>query len=46
LTLGGEDRLRPERDYTRITLWAVLVLGVALLGAMTWHLARSMPKGE
>lgn len=46
LTLGGEGRLRPGWDYTRIALWAVLVLSVALLGAMTWHLARSMPKGK
>ena len=44
LALGGEGRLRPALDYTRIALWAVLALGVVLLGAMTWHLARSMPK--
>ena len=44
LALGGEGRLRPALDYTRIALWAVLALGVVLLGAMTWHLARSMAK--
>jgi hypothetical protein len=46
MTLGGEERLRSERDYAKLALWAVLVLGVALLAAMTWHLARSMPKGK
>ena len=42
LSLGGEDRLRPERNFTRIALWAVLGLGVILLGAMAWHLVRTM----
>jgi len=42
VTLGGEDRLLPERDFTRIVLWAVLGLGVILLGAMAWHLVRTM----
>lgn len=41
-TLGGEERLKTPRPYTRIALWAVLGLGVALLGAMAWHLARGM----
>ena len=41
-TLGGEERLKTPRPYMRIALWAVLCLGVALLGAMAWHLARGM----
>lgn len=43
--LGGEERLRPARNWTRVVLWAVLGLGVALLGAMAWHLSRS-PEGR
>ena len=41
-SLGGEERLRPATDITRIALWAVLGLGVALLGAMAWHLGRGL----
>ncbi len=41
-SLGGEERLRPARSYTKMLLWAVLGLGVAMLGAMAWHLARNM----
>ncbi|WP_043775438.1 DUF3999 domain-containing protein [Desulfomicrobium escambiense] len=41
-SLGGEGRLKPPLEYTKIALWAVLGLGVALLGAMAWHLARGM----
>jgi hypothetical protein len=41
-SLGGEERLRPATDVTRIALWAVLGLGVTLLGAMAWHLGRGL----
>lgn len=41
-TLGGEERLKPPLAYTKVALWAVLGLGVALLGAMAWHLARGL----
>jgi hypothetical protein len=41
-TLGGEDRLRPVRSYTRMLLWAVLGLGAALLGWMAWRLTRTL----
>ena len=41
-TLGGEERLKPPLAYTKVVLWAVLGLGVALLGAMAWHLARGL----
>jgi hypothetical protein len=40
--LGGEERLRPVRTYTKLVLWAVLGLGVALLGWMAWRLARNL----
>ena len=43
-SLGGEDRLRPAPSFTKIVLWAVLGLGVALLGAMAWHLARGLAR--
>jgi hypothetical protein len=43
--LGGAERLRSARNWTRLVLWAVLGLGVALLGAMAWHLARN-PEGR
>lgn len=42
VALGGADRLLPERNFTRIVLWAVLGLGVILLGAMAWQLVRTM----
>ena len=41
-TLGGEDRLRPVRSYTKVLLWAVLGLGAALLGWMAWRLTRTL----
>ncbi len=41
-TLGGEDRLRPVRSYTKMLLWAVLGLGAALLGWMAWRLTRTL----
>ena len=41
-TLGGDERLKPPLAYTKVALWAVLGLGVGLLGAMAWHLARGM----
>lgn len=40
--LGGEDRLLPERSYTRIVLWSVLGLGVILLGFMAWQLIATL----
>lgn len=43
--LGGAERLLPARNFTKLILWAVLGLGVALLGAMAWHLARN-PEGR
>jgi len=40
--LGGEGLLRPARSHTKMVLWAVLGLGVALLGAMALHLVRNL----
>jgi hypothetical protein len=42
MVLGGEDRLLPEPDHTGLVLWAVLGLGVILLGFMAWQLVRTM----
>jgi len=44
VALGGPDRLQPARNFTKIVLWAVLALGVVLLGSMAWHLVRTMDK--
>jgi hypothetical protein len=43
--LGGAARLRPARDLRRVTLWGVLVLGVALLAWMAWRLSRQIQSG-
>lgn len=45
LELGGEARLSPPPEplpWRQILLWAVLLLGVALLAAMAWQLSRQL----
>lgn len=41
-TLAGPARLREAVDYKKWTLWAILVLGVAVLGFMAYRLARQI----
>ena len=41
-TLAGESASREAIDWKRWTLWASLVLGVALLAWMAWRLARQL----
>lgn len=43
--LGGEARLKEQIDWKRWSLWGALVLGVLVLGAMAWRLARQMDAG-
>ena len=40
--LGGTSRLRPAFDLRRGALWAVLLLGVAVLAWMAWRLSRQL----
>jgi hypothetical protein len=40
--LGGEARLRETVDWKRWSLWGALILGVVILGAMAWRLARQL----
>lgn len=45
VTLGGAQRLQPPpvpRPWKQWLLWAVLVLGVLVAGAMAWRLYRQM----
>lgn len=42
VVLGGEDRLLPEPGHAGLVLWAVLGLGVILLGFMAWQLVRTL----
>jgi len=42
VVLGGEDRLLPEPNHAAFVLWAVLGLGVVLLGFMAWQLVRTL----
>ena len=42
VVLGGEDRLLPEPNHAGFVLWAVLGLGVVLLGFMAWQLVRTL----
>lgn len=42
--LGGEARRREAIDWKRWSLWAALVLGVLILGAMAWRLMRQLDK--
>jgi hypothetical protein len=44
--LGGESRLKEKIDWKRWSLWSVLVLGVLVLGAMAWRLARQLDAGK
>ncbi|MEQ8662785.1 MAG: DUF3999 family protein, partial [Gammaproteobacteria bacterium] len=46
--LGGESRRRPlapALPWQRIALWAVLVAGVLMIGAMAWRLYGEMRRG-
>lgn len=40
--LGGEARLQEQIDWKRWSLWGVLGLGVLVLGAMAWRLAKQL----
>src|SRR5450631_980824 len=40
--LGSLDQAKPPREYRRATLWAVLVIGVIVLGWMAWQLSRQL----
>lgn len=40
--LGGAARREEAVDWKRWSLWAALVFGVAVLGAMAWRLLRQM----
>jgi len=45
IVLGGPRRLSPEPQPVptrRIVLWSILLLGVLVVAAMAWHLARRM----
>jgi hypothetical protein len=47
VALGGDARLRPSRapiPWRTLVLWAVLVLGVAILGWMAWRLLHQMSR--
>jgi hypothetical protein len=41
-TLAGAARLRAQTDYKKWTLWAILILGVFVLAAMAYRLARQV----
>jgi len=40
--LGSLEQAKPPREYRRAALWAVLILGVAVLGWMAWQLSRQL----
>lgn len=40
--LGGEARREAAVDWKRWSLWAALILGVLILGAMAWRLTRQL----
>ena len=40
--LGSLDQATPPREFRRATLWAVLTVGVVLLGWMAWRLSRQL----
>jgi len=44
--LGGEARLKETVDWKRWSLWGALILGVVILGAMAWRLARQLDTGS
>lgn len=44
--LGGEARLKEAIDWKRWSLWAALVLGVLVLGAMAWRLMGQLNQGK
>jgi len=41
-TLAGAARLRAQTDYKKWTLWGILILGVFVLAAMAYRLARQV----
>ena len=44
--IGGPDRLKPRHpqiQYRVVLLWALLILGVALMAWMAWQLSRKLP---
>lgn len=41
--LGGDARRAEAVDWKRWSLWGALLLGVIILGAMAWRLARQLP---
>ena len=42
VTLAGAARLRAQTDYKKWTLWGILILGVFVLAAMAYRLARQV----
>ena len=40
--LGGESRREAAVDWKRWSLWAALIIGVLILGAMAWRLTRQL----
>ncbi len=43
-SLGGDSRRQAVTDWKRISLWGVLVFGVALLAGMAWRLVAQLGK--
>jgi len=40
--LAGAARLRAQTDYKKWMLWGILILGVFVLAAMAYRLARQV----
>lgn len=45
-SLGGEGRLSSSRNFKEIALWGMLAVGVLMMGAMAWHLVRTLDRPE